>query len=227
MKKLKEALLVVERLRSKILPTSLGRLPEFLSFDQIENLINDDRFDSILYFYYNEINSSLNCWLLKPHRSLVKFEKLDKIDSNSIDLDLEKFYDHLLRPFESEFGQSSNIIWIVYDERMFKLPFHLMRHRDKFFYERYEVNCVNSLKYLFKSSQTTSQIYTRKRITESGATFLPMKVVSSEEDMKKLLDRFSSASSRTQNKSEQFDLLLLLVNPDNKGNLYLFKINIT
>lgn len=144
---------------------------------------------------------------------------MDKLDSNFEKNNLDKFYDQLIRPFESEFGQSSsNIIWIVYDERMFKLPFHLMRHRDeKFVYERYEVNCVNSLKYLLKSSQT-SQIYTRKRITESGATFLPMKVVSSEEDMKKLLDRFSV----TQNKSEQFDLLLLLVNPDNKGNLDLF-----
>ena len=107
------------------------------------------------------------------------------------------------------------MIWIVYDERMFKMPFHLARHRDRYLYELYEVNCVHSLKLMGSSSSRRrhAHIYTRRRITESGTTFLPMKVVASEEEMKKLLERFGSG--RVQN--EQFDLLLLLVNPEHKG----------
>lgn len=236
MQKLKEALLVVERLRSKLYAGSLGRLAEFLSFDQIEKLIDDERFDAIFYFHFNEINSILNCWLLKPSRALVRFEKLERFDpamftsdKNYVNSDLEKLYDVLFKPFESELSLNStttrSMIWIVYDERMFKIPFHLMRlgGSSLLFYERYDVNCVHSLKYLVKSTHP-NQIYTRRRITESGATFLPMKCVSSEEEMRKLLDR--SGSLQQHKNSEQFDLLLLLVNPENRGisSIKIFKI---
>lgn len=251
MNKLKEALLVVERLRSKLSQSSLGRIPDFLNFDQIERVINDDRFDSILYYYYNEINTSLNCWILKPGRSIVKFQQFDKIDlttlwtfekandfvanekktNNQTDELLKTMYDTLLRSFDAEFGESSanvkSMLWIVYDERMFKIPFHLMKNRGKFLYERFQVNCVHSLKHMHKTTHG-NQIYTRKRITESGANFLPMKVVSSEEEMKKLLERFANSNARVNRQSEQFDLLLLLVNPDNKGKMnFLMSISIS
>lgn len=219
MNKLKESILVIERYKSRLLSSSLGTLPDLLDFDQVESLINDERFNCVLYYHFNESDSSLNCWVLKPNRGIVKFEKLEAFDSKLLSSqDLEALYDVFIRPIESELDDRS-MLWLVYDERMFKLPFHMLHPEGTSnlrLYERFELNCVYSLKYLARSVYS-NQIYTRRRITESGATFLPMKVVSSEEEMKKLLDRFGAKSHRLQN--EQFDLLLLLVNPEHKGSL--------
>lgn len=218
MNKLKESILVIERYKSRLLSSSLGTLPDLLDFDQVESLINDERFNCVIYYHFNESDSSLNCWVLKPNRGIVKFEKLDAFDSKLLSSqDLEALYDVFMRPIESELDERS-MLWLVYDERMFKLPFHMLHPKgtsNRRLYERFELNCVYSLKYLARSVYS-NQIYTRRRITESGATFLPMKVVSSEEEMKKLLDRFGAKSHRLQN--EQFDLLLLLVNPEHKGS---------
>lgn len=233
MKKIKEALLVVERYRAKLCTTTLGYLPEFLNFEQIDNLINDDRFHAIIYFSYNEINCSLNCWLLKPFKGIVKFEKIEAFDKKVVEVDmnendekisiqLEIIYDLLIKPMESELDDSDlnkkSIIWIVYDEYMFKLPFHLAKKRqlNKSLYERFEVNCIYSLKYLSKS-QYCNQIFTKKKLTDSGAKFLPMKVISSEEEMNKLLGKFNTLNNNNQNNQQQFDLLLLLVNPEHKS----------
>lgn len=258
MNKLKEALLVTERHRTKLC-SHLSNLPDLLNFEQISHLISEKNLHSVIYYSKIDISSTLNCWLLQSTNNnsiqeteIVKFHQIsfksfdglflskkggskaecsnftdeiiscDEEDQNAI---LRHVYNILIRPFETFlFHDESNapkaLCCIVYDESMFKLPFHLLRtshdsdsnQAGKYLFELLELDCIYSLKYLFKTS-TYNQRYTKHQNDYSFT--IPMKVISNEDDMEKLLA--SSLSSPNKTNQYQFDMLMLLVNSDHKG----------
>ena len=136
---------------------------------------------------------------------------------------LRKAYNILIRPFESflfnnvstSVSSSKPLIYIVYDESMFKMPFHLFKttQLDQYLFDVFEIDCIYSIKYLFRN-KTYIQKYTKNQ-SDSSFT-MPMRVISNEDDMEKLLSNAPSTFN-TKNMNYQYDLLLLLVNSEHKG----------
>ena len=254
MNKLKEALLVTERHRAKKL-ACLGSFAELLTFDEIEALLAAQQLHAIVYFSRVEVSAKINCWLLMPHKGIVKFhqvtckmvEKLtpaiknrpksinmfcnelqrcgDETEQNML---LRQIYELLMFPFEealfdelvyvNQQFQTKHLtkppVFIVYDEDMFKLPFHLLRtsrqQPDTYLFDIFEIDCGYSLKLLFRTVNCSQRFVKHQNAVDSRLN-MPMKVISNELDMEKLL----STSAKTN--LYQYDLLLLLVDSDNKG----------
>ena len=73
MNKLKEALLVTERHRAKK-SSSLLNLPELVTFDQIEELLETEQLHALIYFSRVDVSSRINCWLILPKKgNLIEF----------------------------------------------------------------------------------------------------------------------------------------------------------
>lgn len=143
-------------------------------------------------------------------------------------------YNVLLRPFETFlFDQeqtnktSKPYLCIIFDESMLKLPFHLLKTSnqimnegdsgEKYLFELFELDCMYSLKYLFKTT-SYNQRYTKHQNDYSFT--IPMKVISNEEEMEKLLN--IQTTSPNKSAQYQYDMLLLLVSSENKGK-FLYK----
>lgn len=231
--KLKEALLVTERHRSKMLKNS-NDLIDLQTFEQIESLVRSQHLNCLIYFSYIEISSKLNCWFIMPERNVLKFNQIsvnlfddlvyllfNKINTTEEDernFLLQNIYNLILKPFETELlnelrllneNNNANLfvkpsVCIVYDENMFKLPFHLLKItsestdfvqiENKYLFEVFEINCAYTVKYLNLNYG----------LMKSNDTNIPMKVISNESDMEKLFQT-----------SNQYDLLVLLVNSEN------------
>ena len=268
MDKLKEALLVTERHRTKMC-ASLNNLPDLSSFEQIIELVNQKSINSLIYFSQIEVSSTLNCWLLQPNSTdIAKFHQvpyksleglfLSKNDATKTDFSnfidemltcneedqnviLRHVYNILLKPFEAFLfdlhspankKQQKPVVYIAYDERMFKIPFHLLKtnpldspeiHKTptaKYLYELLEIDCIYSLKYLFRN-KTYVQKYTKNHADSNFS--IPMRVISNEDDMEKLFAA-SLTTPQLKNNNYQYDLLLLLVNSEHKGT-FLRKLN--
>ena len=264
MDKLKEALLVTERHRTKMY-SSLNNLPDLSTFEQIIQLVSQKSIACLIYFSQVDVSSTLNCWLLQPNnQEVVKFHQVSyksleslfttkiaglKTDlSNFIDeilkrneedqnILLREAYNLLFKPFETFLLKNANtnsaikpLVYIVYDEKMFKMPFHLLKTsrfdsteidslllnemNNRYLYEIFEIDCVYSIKYLFRN-KTYMQKYTKNH-ADSNFT-IPMRVISNEDDMEKLLS--NSTTYNTKNNTYQYDLLLLLVNSEHKGQI--------
>jgi hypothetical protein len=249
MEKLKEALLVTERHRTKTC-SSLNNLPDLTNFEQIQSLVSQKSISALIYFSQVEVSSTLNCWLLKPNSDDIasfkqipfsafdnlfvskKFQNkadfsifIDEVINSSEENQnrlLCEAYNILIKPFESLLSDvnstnsaSKPLVYIVYDEKMFKMPFHLFKssQNDQFLFDLYEIDCIYSLKYLFRN-KTYIQKYTKNQ-PDSSFT-MPMRVISNEDDMEKLLLN-SATTSNTKNNNYHYDLLLLLVNSEHKG----------
>lgn len=115
-------------------------------------------------------------------------------------------------------------VYIAYDEDMFKIPFHLLKttklvksqargngtdKKDNYLFEVFELDCGFSLKFLFKNLNYSRRFV--KHQTDVNKSSMPMRVISNEDDMEKLL------TTTTKNNQYQYDLLLLLVDSENKG----------
>ncbi len=248
--KLKEALLVTERHRSKqnqLLETAhstASGITDLLAFDQIESLIKRNCLNALIYFSYIELSGKLNCWFIMPERNVLKFNQISfnlfddllyllftKIKSAETDDQnflLQNIYNLIMKPFEKDLfnelcllnneqfkSQKQFIkptIFIVYDETMFKLPFHLLKLtptadvlaylndsnciNTKYLYELFEVNCGFSVKYLMLNSSIPSA-------RESLKADRSMKVISNEKDMENLMST-----------NHFYELLVLLVNSE-------------
>jgi hypothetical protein len=167
---------------------------------------------------------------------------------------LKNIYNLLIQPFEENLydnlvlvnGQlqtkhlSKPILYIVYDEDMFKIPFHLLQTSKlsntisntsnetklNYLFEIFEIDCAYSLKYFFKTN-----IYNHKFVkhlsnessSPTSAANMPMRVISNEDDMQKLLGGAANNNKNNLKNSHhyQYDLLLLLVDSENKGQLLL------
>lgn len=251
MDKLKEALLVTERHRTKMC-SSLNNLPDLSNFEQIIQLVSQKSINALIYFSLVEVSSTLNCWLLTPNSDDIAsfkqipykaFDDLFVSKNFQINADFSSFIDEvinsestkqnsllreaynlLIKPFESFlFNVSSSnsptkpLVYIVYDEKMFKMPFHLFKttQHDQYLFDVFEIDCIYSIKYLFRN-KTYIQKYTKNQ-SDSSLT-MPMRVISNEDDMEKLLSNYAS-NFNTKNNNYQYDLLLLLVNSEHKGKL--------
>ena len=122
-------------------------------------------------------------------------------------------------------------MYIAYYEDMFKIPFHLLKtsklaknqmrgnnteqKKDNYFFEIFEIDCGFSLKFLFKNTNYSQRFV--KHQTDVNKSSMPMRVISNEDDMEKLL------TTTAKNNQYQYDLLLLLVDSENKGIFYLIK----
>lgn len=153
-------------------------------------------------------------------------DRLTGLDDDEQNVILDKIYKLLIKPFELELFQGLDTgddemakknLWIIYDEKILNVPFHLLKierptsGRYRYMFELFDLNCVYSFKYMFKSA-SYNQVYTKKRQSHRSETNMPMRVVSSEEELKKLESSGKNAGTRSQ-----FDLLLLLVNSQHKG----------
>lgn len=238
--KLKEALLVTERHRSKICK-DLTNLNDLLSFEQIETLIRKENINILIYFSYTEISSKLNCWLMMPKQNILKFNQIssnlfddliyllfDKIKSaeeQDQTFLLQNIYNLIIKPFEidlfnevilvNELSDNNNnkntikpSLFIIYDENMFKLPFHLLKitsdlilpnfmidTKEKFLFEFFEINSNFSIKLIESNGDVTRQINSEPNN--------PMRVISNENEMENL---FKS--------NYRYNLLILLVNSE-------------
>lgn len=83
MNKLKEALLVTERHRTKFSP-SLLKLNELNTFEQIENMLDRQNQLALIYFHLLKFNSTINCWLLEPGLGITKFHQISFKSLNSL-----------------------------------------------------------------------------------------------------------------------------------------------
>ena len=270
MNKLKEALLVTERHRTKMC-SSLNNLQDILHFDQINQLVNQKNIFALIYYSQIEISSTLNCWLLQPNSEIVKFhqityksfdslflskkggskaecsnftDELVSCDEDEQNVLLRHVYNILIRPFESILFKNVNLnssqpgnkplVYMIYDERMFKIPFHLLKTapadiqlsknglncdsslaKAKYLFDYFEIDCIYSLKYLFKNSTYTQKYI--KHQADSNYT-IPMRIISNESDMQKLLT--TSFNNQAKSNQFQYDLLVLLVNSEHKGNFF-------
>lgn len=232
--KLKEALLVSERLRARGC-AHLHHLPDIISYTQIESLFQETNVNSILYYSRagGLVESSVyNCWLMQ--RGLLKFERVDLKsvvqlgnDFNDLIVNLNEderskllsiVYQALIKPFESYLFPSGNnekqLVCIIYDEQMLQVPFHLLQAgsnwNDRHLYELCELDCFYSLKYLLFKNKSYNQ-----KFIKHNSTSIPMKIVSSATDLSKLL----STSSSTRLNAYQFDLVFILISLDNRGKL--------
>ena len=206
--KLKEALLVTERHRSK-LEKYLTRLRDLSQFDQIESVLIENNPLAVVYFHLLKFNSTINCWLLEPGLGITKFHQIsfkslssllllvpasnndkdqlnffehlvqlpNEVDKNQL---LKQAYNMLIKPFENnlfnwfhkndlknlfnndcklEDIRCKNKLFIIYDQDLFTIPFHLLKFEKKFdnkvqsfhLHEIFDCSCLYSLKYLFAS----------------------------------------------------------------------------
>jgi tetratricopeptide (TPR) repeat protein len=119
--KLREALLVTERHRSKF-NKNLAKLTELSNFEQIETLLIEKNPLAMIYFHLIKFNSTINCWLLEPGLGITKFHQisfkslssllllvknedenfnfLKHVIQNDKDLLLKQAYSVLIKPFE-------------------------------------------------------------------------------------------------------------------------------
>jgi tetratricopeptide (TPR) repeat protein len=250
MGKYKETILVCERHRCKLYP-QLNCLPELVNFDQVNNILSQSSTDFVLYFNRSEVNCTLNCWLLKSNSNLQfhqiackSFESL--LDTKCADLTnellnfdeheqstlLHQIYNIILKPFEAilfknyEPNRPKHTMCIVYDETLFKIPFHQLRMKipfnqtknsEKCIYELFELDCVYSLKYLIKPSKYNSK-YTKLKLLNSSQynePKIPMKIVSNRNELNSLIKN----PDYTMN-AYQYDLVLLRV--EHLGKSYTF-----
>lgn len=260
MDKLKEALLVTERHKAKK-SASLLSLPELLTFEQIEKLVDTEHLHALVYFSRVEVSSRINCWLILPSRGIARFHQVsfkvfDKIfniakrskgaahqshlvgsmqeiqryGEQEQNLLLKAVYECLIQPFEetlfenllyvNEQYQTRHLtkpsLFIAYDEDMFKVPFHLLRCpklQNRYLFEVFEMDCAFSLKFLFKGVNYSQKFvkHNQQDGINSLKSNMPMRVISNERDMEKLL------TTQVKPNSYLYDLLLLLVDSENKG----------
>jgi len=147
-----------------------------------------------------------------------------KISDENSEINLFKsIYESLIQPFENNlFENLVNVneqfltkqstkpaVSIVYEEEMFKIPFHFLKtsRTQKFFFEIFETDCIFSLKFLYKSVNYNQKFVKNQHTNDS---VMPMRVISNEEDMEKLL------TTSVKDNQYQYDLLLLLVDSENK-----------
>jgi tetratricopeptide (TPR) repeat protein len=229
MDKLKEALLVTERHRSK-LDKNLTRLGDLSQFDQIESVLIENNPLALVYFHLLKFNSTINCWLLEPGLGITKFHQIsfkslssllllvpvsnndkeqvnffkhlvhlpNEVDKNLL---LKQAYNMLIKPFENNLFNwfhindlkysidkdcqlediiYKNKLFIIYDQDLFTIPFHLLKFEKTFdnkvlsfhLHEIFDCNCLYSLKYLFSSQSI-------------GLNF---KFISNEIELQKLVD---------------------------------------
>jgi hypothetical protein len=188
---------------------------------------------------FKQIEKALTIKKLKSLNSLANELQRSESEDEQNNL-LKNIYDLLIEPFENELFdnlimvneelQTKHLtkpsIYIVYDEDMLKIPFHLLKTsrmasmlqqasigagfvRQNYLFEIFEIDCAYSLKFLFKTIT-----YNQKFVKHQADSKIPMKVISNENDMEKLL--ISNANTKNTNQY-QFDLLLLLVDSENKG----------
>ena len=260
--KLKEALLVTERHRSKF-QSNLTRLIDLSQFDQIESLLIENNPLAVIYFHLLKFNSTINCWLLEPGLGITKFHQISFKSLSSLlllaptedeekpmnflkhliqlpndtdkDLLLKQAYNILIKPFEnnlfnwlhkndlknSDIHDSTmrrvdeikfkNKIFIIYDEDLFTVPFHMLRFEINFdnklqnfqLHEVFDCNCVYSLKNVFASQQI-------------GLNF---KCIPNEIEFQKLVESSVDKKNET-NKKIFYKLLILNIKNDTSGNIY-------
>ena len=225
--KLKEALLVTERHRVK-LSEPLKSLPEIVSFDQIEDFFVSNSLHAIIYLSRVEVSTTLNSWLITPDSGIAKFnqinfnqtenlipkmnsselmEKVLKSDEEEQSELLKRAYNQLIGPFENILTSAvpkgtQPSVFLVYDEAVFKIPFHALKCGERYLFERFELHCGYSLKQLYRPAS-----YSQRYIKHQNESFMPMRVVASEAEMERLL----SGANTTRAAQHQYDLLLLLV----------------
>jgi len=157
---------------------------------------------------------------LKTFDSILLEFKSNNHDQASV---LKAIYECLIQPFENSLFENLLIIndqfqtkqstkpavAIVYEEEMFKIPFHFLKtcRNEKFLFEIFEVDCIFSLKFLYKSVNYTQKFVKHQHTTD---VTIPMRVISNEEDMEKLL------MTVVKDNQYQYDLLILLVDSENK-----------
>lgn len=151
--KLKEALLVTERLRNRSC-LHLNKINyEFNSFDKIQAIIEEKKPLAIIYFHLISINSTINCWLIQSGKGIAKFHQISfkslqslfchetpivnnfnfiqslqtKNKENQNEL-LKAAYDILIEPFELNLFEEPDRkkLIIVYDQNILNIPFHLL-----------------------------------------------------------------------------------------------------
>ncbi len=142
---------------------------------------------------------------------------------------LRAVYECLVQPFEdtlfenllyvNEQYQTRHLtkpsLFIAFDEDMFKVPFHLLRIpklKDRYLFEVFEVDCAFSLKFLYKGVNYSQKFV--KHQQDMSRSNMPMRVISNEKDMEKLL------TTQVKPNSYMYDLLLLLVDSENKGKRF-------
>jgi tetratricopeptide (TPR) repeat protein len=176
----------------------------------------------------------------KSFDSLILKQEIDdeKTLQNSNENILKQIYDVLIKPFESILFNKDSIkmqcnltkplVYIIYDESMIHIPFHLLKKSldsfnnnkkqqiSKYLYEIFEIDCVHSIKYLAK--RTYNNKYTKhNQIAADSSLLFPMRVISNLKEIDKIVA--SSVSLKNSNFC-QYDLILILVDIENRGFFY-------
>lgn len=183
-----EALLVIERHRTKIhLKDFSLKLNELTKFEQIYELMNQQSIQILLYFHYLKISSTLYIWLIQSNSLKIlthqlKIEKPEEVLAKSC-LD-QNLYALLIKPFETtlskaivdqETSKIKPVMCMIYDESMCLLGVHKQSTHHTLL-DAYEINVLFSIKYLFRGN-VYEQKYFKNHSNFSSITYNELEVI--------------------------------------------------